>query len=72
VDFSRAIEKVNQVLTQALTRVRATERCGEEPSRLASQAEREEHVHVALDGKTLRGRWAISKRTRKKASTGGV
>ena len=48
-------EQVNQVLTQALTRVRATERCGEEPSRLAGQAQREEHVHVALDGKTLRG-----------------
>ena len=48
-------EQVNHVLTQALTRVRATERCGEEPSRLAGQAEREEHVHVALDGKTLRG-----------------
>ena len=45
-------EQVNQVLTQALTRVRATERCGDEPSRLAGQAEREEHVHVALDGKT--------------------
>ena len=33
-------------------------RCGEEPSRLLWQAEREQHVHgghVALDGKTLRG-----------------
>ena len=48
-------EQVNQVLTQALTRVRARERCGDEPSRLAGQAQREEHVHVALDGKTLRG-----------------
>lgn len=48
-------EQVNAVLTQALTRVRATKRCGDEPSRLAGQAEREEHVHVALDGKTLRG-----------------
>ncbi len=45
-------EQVNQVLTQALTRIRATERCGDEPSRLAGQAEREQHVHVALDGKT--------------------
>src|SRR6266567_8161171 len=33
-------EQVNHVLTQALTRVRATERCGEEPSRLAGQAQR--------------------------------
>jgi predicted transposase YbfD/YdcC len=48
-------EQVNQVLTQALMRVAATERCGDEPSRLARQKEREEHVHVALDGKTLRG-----------------
>ncbi|HEY6408280.1 MAG TPA: ISAs1 family transposase [Ktedonobacteraceae bacterium] len=48
-------EQVNQVLTEALTRIRAPARCGEEPSRLAGQAQREEHVHVALDGKTLRG-----------------
>ena len=48
-------EQVNQVVMQALTRVAATERCGDEPSRLAGQAEREAHVHVALDGKTLRG-----------------
>src|SRR6266705_266676 len=48
-------EQVNHVLTQALIRIRATERCGDEPSRLVGQAEREEHVHVALDGKTLRG-----------------
>ena len=48
-------EQVNQVLTQALTRVSATARCGDEPSRLAGQEEREEHRHVALDGKTLRG-----------------
>jgi predicted transposase YbfD/YdcC len=45
-------EQVNQVLTQALTRVRAPERCGDEPSRLAGQVQGEEHVHVALDGKT--------------------
>ncbi len=48
-------EQVNEVLTQVLTRVRATECCGDEPSRLARQAEREAQVHVALDGKTLRG-----------------
>jgi predicted transposase YbfD/YdcC len=53
----RAVDaaEVNALLTQTLTRVRATERCGDEPSRLVGQAEREEHVHVALDGKTLRG-----------------
>jgi predicted transposase YbfD/YdcC len=48
-------EQLNQVVMQALIRVAATQRCGDEPSRLAGQAEREEHVHVALDGKTLRG-----------------
>jgi predicted transposase YbfD/YdcC len=47
--------QVNEVVTQLLTRVRATKRCGDEPSRLVGQTEREEHVHVALDGKTLRG-----------------
>ncbi len=48
-------EQVNEVVTQVLTRVRAMKRCGDEPSRLVGQVEREEHVHVALDGKTLRG-----------------
>ncbi len=48
-------EQVNEVMTQLLTRVEATKRCGEEPSRLVGQVEREQHVHVALDGKTLRG-----------------
>jgi predicted transposase YbfD/YdcC len=47
--------QVNEVLTQVLTRARAVKRCGDEPSRLVGQAEREEHVHGALDGKTLRG-----------------
>ena len=51
----RAVDaaQVNAVLMQALTRVAATQRCGEEPSRLAAQAQAEQHV--ALDGKTLRG-----------------
>lgn len=48
-------EQVNAVLMHFLTRVAATRRCGEEPSRLLEQAEGEVHVHVALDGKTLRG-----------------
>jgi hypothetical protein len=45
-------EQLNQVVMQALARVAATKRCGDEPSRLAGQAAREQHVHVALDGKT--------------------
>ncbi len=48
-------EQLNQVIMQALARVAASKQCGDEPSRLAGQAEREKHVHVALDGKTLRG-----------------
>ena len=48
-------EQVKEVLMQALTRVMASHCCGDEPSRLARPAEREQHVHVALDGKTLRG-----------------
>jgi predicted transposase YbfD/YdcC len=53
----RAVEasQVNGVLNQLLTRVEAARRCGEEPSRLRGQAAQEAHVHVALDGKTLRG-----------------
>jgi predicted transposase YbfD/YdcC len=48
-------EQVNQIMSQWLCRVEATQRCGEEPSRLAGQPEQEQHRHVALDGKTLRG-----------------
>ncbi|MFL5664531.1 MAG: ISAs1 family transposase [Ktedonobacteraceae bacterium] len=48
-------EQLNEVVTQLLRRVGAMKRCGDEPSRLVGQAEREQHVHVALDGKTLRG-----------------
>src|SRR5258708_31387630 len=47
-------EQVKEVLMQALTRVMATHCCGDEPSRLAGQGEREKHVQVALDGKTRR------------------
>lgn len=48
-------EQVNQVLAQFILRVAATKRCGEEPSRLLGQEEAKTHVHLALDGKTLRG-----------------
>ena len=41
---------MNAVLMQSLTRVAATQRCGDEPSRLAGQVPAEQHV--ALDGKT--------------------
>lgn len=48
-------EQVNGVLSQVLIRAAATRRCAEEPSRLVGQPDAEVHVHVALDGKTLRG-----------------
>jgi predicted transposase YbfD/YdcC len=48
-------EQVNEVVTQRLPRGGAMKRCGDEPSRLVGQAERELPMHVALDGKTLRG-----------------
>jgi predicted transposase YbfD/YdcC len=48
-------QQVRQVMNDLLTRVGAMKRCGEEPRREDKVAEREQHVHVALDGKTLRG-----------------
>jgi hypothetical protein len=49
-------EQVRQILNDLLTRLGATQRCEEEASRLPhDQPPPEEHVHVALDGKTLRG-----------------
>src|SRR5215831_16975026 len=48
-------EQVTQVVAHLLTRLEAQRRCGEEPSRLVGQPERESHCQVALDGKTLRG-----------------
>jgi predicted transposase YbfD/YdcC len=54
----RAVEadQVTQILASLLTRLEAARRCGEEPSRLLAQsAAREQHVQMALDGKTLRG-----------------
>jgi hypothetical protein len=37
-------EQVNELLMQTLTRVRATERCGDEPSRLVGQGEQQQHM----------------------------
>jgi predicted transposase YbfD/YdcC len=49
-------EEMTRVLAEWLTRLAATRRCGTEPSRLLTQpGAREQHVQVALDGKTLRG-----------------
>ena len=48
-------QQVRQVMNDLLTRVGAMKRCGDNPAREDKQAEREKQVHVALDGKTLRG-----------------
>ena len=48
--------QVTHLLASWLTRLEAARRCGTEPSRLLSQpAAQEQHVQLALDGKTLRG-----------------
>lgn len=43
--------QLNEVFSQWLVRQAASMRCGDEPSHLVGQ----KHVHIALDGKTLRG-----------------
>jgi hypothetical protein len=43
------------IIAQLLRRAQTSRRCGEEPSRLLLQPERERRKHVALDGKALRG-----------------
>jgi predicted transposase YbfD/YdcC len=48
-------QQVRQVMNDLLTGVGAMKRCGEAASREEKAAERDKHVHVALDGKTLRG-----------------
>lgn len=48
--------EVTAVIAQFLTRLEATGRCGQEPSRLLGQTQaRGHHEQVILDGKTLRG-----------------
>ena len=47
--------QVNQVLMQLLTRLEASQRCQDEPSRLLGQRDPQEQGQVALAGKTLRG-----------------
>jgi hypothetical protein len=50
-------EQVNEVVTQLLTRVGATKRCGEEPSRLVGQAERQQHVVWACGARWQDAAW---------------
>src|SRR2546427_4153392 len=45
---------VNVALAAWFVRKEAESRCGEEPSRLVTQSS-EQHVHLAIDGKALRG-----------------
>jgi phosphoglycerate-specific signal transduction histidine kinase len=50
-----AEQDVTRVMQECLTRAEANRRCGEEPSRLANQAECDHSAHIAMDGKTMRG-----------------
>jgi hypothetical protein len=59
-------EQLRRVLAQLLTRIAATKCCGEEPSRLVGQAEREEHIHVALAARCRTACWGMKPRTRKR------
>src|SRR2546423_3682864 len=47
-------QQVNGALAAWFVRQEAQSRCGKEPSRLVTQAS-ERHVHLAVDGKALRG-----------------
>jgi len=47
-------QEVNAALAAWMVRKEAQSRCGEEPSRLASQSS-ERSVHLAIDGKALKG-----------------
>jgi predicted transposase YbfD/YdcC len=48
-------QEVTRVVQQCLTRAETSRRCGDEPSRLATQGGAERSVHIAMDGKTMRG-----------------
>jgi len=48
-------QEVTRVIQECLTRAETSQLCGEEPSRLATQAGREQSDHIAMDGKTMRG-----------------
>jgi hypothetical protein len=48
-------QEVTPVVQECLTRAETSRRCGEDPSRLATQAGHEYSAHIAMDGKTLRG-----------------
>jgi hypothetical protein len=48
-------QEVTRVMQECLTRAETSRRCGEEPSRLATQAGCEHSAHIAMDGKTMRG-----------------
>jgi hypothetical protein len=46
---------VTFILSSALTRLEAERRCADEPSRQVWQTGKQDHQHVAFDGKALRG-----------------
>jgi len=48
-------QEVTRVMQQCLTRAETSRRCGDEPSRLATQGGAEHSAQIAMDGKTMRG-----------------
>jgi predicted transposase YbfD/YdcC len=48
-------EQIATVIANVLLKARAVEQCGSEPSRLQATKQEETLIHVAMDGKTLRG-----------------
>jgi predicted transposase YbfD/YdcC len=48
-------EQIVQVVAQVILKAQAKERCGEEPSRLLTEAQAQPLSQIAMDGKTLRG-----------------
>ena len=48
-------EQIASVLAQVILKARAVQECGTEPSRLQASKQQKPLIHVAMDGKTLRG-----------------
>jgi predicted transposase YbfD/YdcC len=59
---------LNELLSAFFTRWEAQQRCGQEPSRLQTQAGYREHEHVAIDGKAVRATYKADKRVHQLAA----
>jgi hypothetical protein len=56
-------QQVNSLLAEFFTRWEAQSRCGDEPSRLANSNGKQDHAHIALDGKTMCATTTAEKKT---------